>query len=266
MKTTALERRRANASILATTCVALVFLSLSCGAGGTEAIPAPADSPAESLSPVSLTFPSQAIGTSSNPQSVTLSSTGSAALAISSIAASGDFSQTNNCGASLATGNNCTINVTFTPTATGTRTGAVTITDNATGSPHVVNLSGTGTGTAPVVSLSTTTLALGSQPVGTTSAAQTVTLSNTGNATLNITSIAITGTNASDFAQTNTCGSSVAAGADCTINVTFKPSGLRNAQGLGEHHGQCQRQSTDGQPHRDRYSPRPRSESFTYTP
>ena len=94
--------------------------------------------------------------------------------------------------------------MTFKPTASGTRTAAVTLTDNATGSPQTVSL--TGTGTAPVASLSPSSLTFASQAVGTTSAAQTVTLNNTGNAALTITSIALTGTNASDFAQTNTCG------------------------------------------------------------
>jgi hypothetical protein len=105
----------------------------------------------------------------------------------------------------------------------------VSITDNASGSPQTVSLSGTGTqtagtGTAAVVSLSPTSLAFGNQAVDVTSTAQTVTLSNTGNAALSITGLAFTGTNASDFAQTNTCGSSLAAGANCTIAVMFTPS------------------------------------------
>jgi hypothetical protein len=98
----------------------------------------------------------------------------------------------------------------------------VSITDNASGSPQAVSLSGTGTAT--VVSLSATSLAFANQSVGTTSTAQTLTLSNTGNAALSITSVALTGTNASDFAQSNTCGSSLAAGANCTIVVMFTPS------------------------------------------
>jgi hypothetical protein len=83
-----------------------------------------------------------------------LNNTGNAALTLSSLALTGtnagDFAQTNNCGSSIAAGANCTISVTFTPTASGTRTAAVTLTDNATGSPRTVCL--TGTGTAPVAS------------------------------------------------------------------------------------------------------------------
>jgi hypothetical protein len=99
---------------------------------------------------------------------------------------------------------------------------SVNITDNASGSPQTVSLSGTGT--APSASVSPPSLAFGSQAMDITSTAQTVTLSNTGNAPLSISSLALRGTNASDFAQTNTCGNSLAAGANCTIAVMFTPS------------------------------------------
>jgi len=81
-----------------------------------------------------------------------------------------------------------------------------------------------GTGTAPIASVSPTSLAFGTEPISLTSSPQSVTLSNTGNATLTITSVTITGTNANDFAENTTCGSSLAAGANCTIAVTFTPS------------------------------------------
>ncbi|MBV9303612.1 MAG: choice-of-anchor D domain-containing protein [Acidobacteriaceae bacterium] len=174
--------------------------------------------PAVSLSKTSLTFASQLVGTTSSAQPVTLTNSGSATLTISSIVATGDYAQTNTCGSSVAAGGNCTISVTFHPTATGTRTGTVTITDNASGSPQSTSL--TGTGVAPVVSLSKTSLTFASQLVGTTSSAQPVTLTNTGTGTLTISSIVATG----DYAQTNTCGSSVSAGGNCTINVTFHPT------------------------------------------
>src|SRR5207249_1967870 len=181
---------------------------------------------AATLSPTSLTFSSQNVGATSAPQAVTLSNSGSAPLSISSIAItgadSGDFAQTNNCNSSLAAGAQCTINVTFRPAATGTRTGTLTVTDNASGSPQTASL--TGTGVAPAATLSPTSLTFASQDVGATSAPQAVTLSNPGSGPLSISSIAITGANSGDFAQTNNCGSSVAAGAKCTINVTFRPT------------------------------------------
>src|SRR5439155_6165936 len=129
---------------------------------------------------------------------------------------SGDFMQTNTCGTSVAAGANCTISVTFTPTATGIRTGAVTITDNIAGSPQTISLTGTRAAPAPIVSLSATNLSFGNQLLNTTSAAQSVTLSNTGSAALNVTSIAAS----AQYAQTNTCGTSLAAGVDWTTNVT----------------------------------------------
>jgi hypothetical protein len=147
-----------------------------------------------------------------------LTNSGTTPLTITSIAASGDFAQTNNCGSSLVASASCAIQVTFTPTAAGSRTAALSVTDNASGSPQSVGLSGTGV--APTASLSPSSLAFGSQAVATTSTAQTVTLTNGGTAPLTITSIAASG----DFAQTNNCGSSLGTGASCAINVTFTPT------------------------------------------
>ena len=177
--------------------------------------------PVASTSPTKLTFLSQTIGTASASQSVTLSNSGGSSLSITSISITGDFSLTDNCGASLAAGVTCTINVTFKPTAAGTRTGVLSVADNAAGSPQTVSLTGTGASSAaPVVSVAPTALAFGSQTVNSTSAAQTATLGNTGNASLTISGITVSG----DFAETNTCGASVSAGSQCAISVTFKPT------------------------------------------
>jgi Phosphoesterase family/Abnormal spindle-like microcephaly-assoc'd, ASPM-SPD-2-Hydin len=100
--------------------------------------------PSAGVSPTSLTFGSETVGTSSAVQTVTLSNTGNSALAIASIATSGDFAETNNCGSSLAAGENCSINVTFTPTASSTRTGNLSVSDNAPGNPQTVALAGLG--------------------------------------------------------------------------------------------------------------------------
>src|SRR6202007_1888909 len=109
------------------------------------------------LAPASLACGNQNLNTTSAAQTVTLTNTGNAALSITSIAASTQFAQTNTCGASVAAGANCTISVTFTPTAIGAQTGTITITDNATGSPQTVRLTGTGMGS--LVSLSPGSLA-----------------------------------------------------------------------------------------------------------
>jgi centrosomal CEP192-like protein len=120
--------------------------------GGTGIAPAggncsTATGPLLALSASSVTFTAQQLNTTSVARSFNISNNGNAALTISGITASGDFSQTNNC-TTLNAGASCTVNVKFTPTATGTRSGSVTITDTAPGSPHTVSLSGTGT-TAP---------------------------------------------------------------------------------------------------------------------
>jgi probable HAF family extracellular repeat protein len=186
--------------------------------------------PIASLSPSNLTFSTQAIGTTSAAETVTLKNTGTTSLTITSIAIigtnAGDFAQTHTCGGSLAAAASCTISVRFKPTASGTRTAALSITDNAAGSPQEVSLTGSGT----TAKLSPTGLIFGTIAIG-TARAKTVTLTNVGAATLTITAIAITGTNAGDFAQTHTCGSSLAPGASCAIRVTFKPtaSGARMA-------------------------------------
>jgi hypothetical protein len=102
-------------------------------------------SPSVMLAPNPVQFGSQPLAIPSPIQSVTLTNTGSTSLTISSISASGDFAHTTNCGGTLASGASCTIDVTFTPTALGDRTGTLTITDDAPGSPHTLPLPGWGT-------------------------------------------------------------------------------------------------------------------------
>jgi hypothetical protein len=173
--------------------------------------------PVATLSTTSLNFGNQPVGTTSAAKLVNLSNAGNAPMTVSTIIASGDYGRTHNCPSSLAARSYCTISVTFTPAAAGTRIGAITITDNALGSPHTVSL--TGNGTVPAVTLSPTGLSFGNQALGTTSAAKPVKLTNSGQAPLTITSISTSG----NYAQTNNCVSPVAAGAYCTIQVTFTP-------------------------------------------
>jgi hypothetical protein len=197
------------------------------GTGGVPGVPV------ASLLRTSLSFGNQLAGTSSAAQAVTLSNTGTAALSISSIVVGGmnigDFAQSNDCGNSVGTGASCTINVTFTPSALGIRSAMITITDNAANSPQTVSLDGTGAG--PIASLSAINLSFGGQIVGTTSGPQTATLTNIGTAALSVTSITIAGANSSDFAQSNTCGSSLNINATCAIKVTFTPRVANNRAG-----------------------------------
>src|SRR5205807_1648527 len=186
------------------------------------------------LAPTSLDFGNQLLATTSAPMTVTLTNTGAAALTINSFAASGDFAATSTGASScpmnpatLAAGGNCTINVTFTPTASGARTGTLSVADNAGGSPQIIMFSGNGT--APVVGLAPTSLDFGNQLLATTSAPMTVTLTNTGTAALTINSFVAYGDSAA-MCTVSLPGalpiSTLAASGNCTINVTFTPAAL----------------------------------------
>jgi hypothetical protein len=177
---------------------------------------------AVSLLPASgLAFGSLAVGNTSAPQTATLMNNQNVTLNISSIGFTGtnsaDFAQTNTCGSSLAAGASCTISVTFTPGALGSRSATLTVTDDAGNSPQAISVSGTGV--APVT-LSSTSVNFGNVVIGTSSTAPAVTLTNNQNVAL--TKISITAI--LPFSQTNTCGTSIAAGAQCKITVTFSPT------------------------------------------
>jgi len=183
------------------------------------------------VSPTSLNFGTVALGNTSSSKTVTLTNVATTTLTISGIAITGtdagDFTQTHTCGSSLAPGASCGFSISFKPTASGSRTSALSVSDNAAGSPQKVSLSGVGT----TAKLSPTSLNFGQVVIGNTSSDKAVTLTNVGTTTLAISSISITGTNAEDFAESNSCGSSLAADASCSIHVTFKPtaSGTRTA-------------------------------------
>ena len=222
-KPTTTGSRKASVTITDNTSHGSQTLSLS-GAGSNAAV---------SFSPSSVTFTSQGVGIKSAAQQVILTNTSSVQLNITSIALTGtvpgDYAQTNNCGSSVAAGSTCTFSITFTPSSTGLRLASVTITGNTSKGSQNLNLSGTGSD--PTVTLSPSSLTFTSQGIGTKSAAQTVTFTNTSSIKLNISSIALTGSNPGDYAQTNTCGSSVAGGGTCTFSVTFTPTttGIRKA-------------------------------------
>ena len=116
-----------------------------------------------SASPASLSFGNQNVGTTSGAQSTSIKNNGASAVSVSSIAASGDFAQTNNCGSSIAAGATCTVNATFTPTAAGSRAGSITVTSSATNSPTTISLSGTGVTASSNLALNQPTSASASQ-------------------------------------------------------------------------------------------------------
>jgi len=176
------------------------------------------------LTPSSLAYATQLVGTNSASQAATLSNTGTVAITITSITTTGPYSQTNNCGSSLGAGASCTINVVFTPTKGGTQTGTLSVVDNAPNSPQMSALTGVGT----VISFSPTTLNFGTQKVKTSTAPQTITMSNVSSTSVTISKISITGSRVTSFAiQSNsTCplaSGTLGANSSCTINVVFTP-------------------------------------------
>lgn len=219
-----------------------VFSSLS--AGGT--LSGPSDAfvakltliPTLSVVPSSLDFGVQPVGSTSVPKTVTLTNNTSdpipfagSALTISGANAADFASPSNTCGASITAGASCTVSVTFTPSVAAAESATLVITVTITGGglsssqSFSVSLTGTGSAAAPGVGLAPTSLNFGGQLLTTTSAAKTVTLTNTGNGALSINSISASG----DFAQTNNCPVSpatLAAAGTCTINVTFAPTAL----------------------------------------
>jgi hypothetical protein len=194
------------------------------------------------LSTHALAFGVQPIGATSTPGPAALLNVGGAFMPISSIATSGansgDFSATpSSCANPLPPAAVCLLSVTFKPTGPGPRKSSISISDNAAGSPQTVVLTGVGT----AASLSPTALPFAGQTVNTSSAAQTIILTNKGTVTMNLWQIAILGANAGDFSLSppSTCGSTLGTGANCTVSVTFKPTatGARTASVLFSNDG-----------------------------
>jgi hypothetical protein len=178
------------------------------------------------VSPMGLSFSNQTVGIASVPQTAVLTNNQSTALTITAIAVSGtnasDFSKTDNCVGSVPVAASCSINVTFTPGALGSRTGSLNIAINVVsgGASLTVPLTGTGT-TAPQGTVTPSSITFPAQYVGTSGLPQSVTVMNNGSTPLNITGVT---TSATDFGTLNACGSTVAAGSTCAIGVFFDPT------------------------------------------
>ncbi len=203
-----------------TVCVMLAVLLLSVASLSAQTV---------SLSSTSVNFGSQAVLTTSAAKTVRLTNTGTAPLLVSSITPpSAPFADPKGTGAcpstsfSLAAGTYCTIGVTFSPTTTGSFSGSVSVTDNASNSPQTITLAGIGVAQA---SLSTATLNFGNVGVG-TSSTKNITLYNSLPMALAFSGATATGDFVVTTAATNPCGSSVPAVGHCSIGVTFTPTQL----------------------------------------
>ena len=186
----------------------------------TAAMPA---APAMTLSPASLAFATQAVGTASTSQTITVTNSGNATLKVTQISANGDFSETDNCTnatGGVAAGASCAVQLTFLPTATGMRAGALTVYGNVAGGQATTPLSGVGAPPAAIV-LNPLVVPYSATNVGSESAAQNITISNTGGLTASLQPPVVTG----DFAITaDTCGPTLAANVGCTVSVVFQPT------------------------------------------
>jgi beta-propeller repeat-containing protein/ASPM-SPD-2-Hydin domain-containing protein/HYDIN/CFA65/VesB family protein len=192
------------------------------------AIPA---APVASVTPATLTFATQAVGTTSGTQTVTLTNSGSAPLNLTNLAVTGSNAASFGFYAggakacplpsgAVAAGTDCTILVDFIPQGPGPVTATFSFTDNASGSPQTVALSGTGIASTEV-SVTPDSVAFGTQTVGLTSAPVGITLTNTGNAVMAISKIAISPATAVQFAETNNCAATLGPKASCLIDATF---------------------------------------------
>ena len=181
-----------------------------------------------SLSPATLQFGAQVIGTASSARNAFLTNNRFQPLNIGNINVSGDFVLANgNCAGTVGP-STCRISVIFKPAQTGIRSGALTVADDAGNSPQTVMLAGTGVARA---SLSPSALAFKAQIVGTTSAPQAIALiNNQSTNTLSIAFIGLSGTDAADFTQTDDCGGAVPPKSRCKITVAFAPKGAGTRQ------------------------------------
>ena len=188
------------------------YASLALGgtASGTAAV---------QISPASYTFTDVPVQSSGTPHTFLVTNNGSVAATLQAVQVSGDFSVGNStCGTTLAAAAGCSFAVTFSPSASGLRTGVVTLRDN--GGTHSVPVSGTGL--AGQVTLTPTSLTFPDTPPGQLSAVRTILLLNSGNGPLAIGSVTISG----DFLEADSCANrTLPAGQSCSLNVHFQPAG-----------------------------------------
>ena len=183
------------------------------------------------LSPSSVTFPAQAVGTTTptaSAKSITLTNTTGTSLTLGTPAVSitGPFSSISatSCtnGLVIIAGNGCMIYVVFSPTSVGYPTGTLSVTDSDPTSPQTVALAGTATG----VEFAPSSVNFGTSTVG-HQVSSTVTITNVGTSIITFTAATITGPNSADFSTNNgdpPCHGSLAPAAACTFTAYFKPS------------------------------------------
>ncbi|MBM4233163.1 MAG: choice-of-anchor D domain-containing protein [Gammaproteobacteria bacterium] len=197
------------------------------GSSATFAVSATGIAPIIEASATSIDFGSLAVNASSDVRTITFRNTGDAALSFGGAFAentdSVHFPLISPCiERTIQPGGSCDVEVRFRPTSAGAKTGRTSFRHNAAGNPTVLTFRGTASG--PGITANPSSISFGSQPVDSTSDPRSIVITNPGDATLRITEIGFSGTDATQFSQTNDC-TEVAVGARCTIRVTFKPAG-----------------------------------------
>ena len=202
--------------------------ALESGGIGTTATCCVVESTASFYTPLTLTFSASSlnfgllqIGLTSPSQTVTVTNVSGHSVKFKSIAASGDYFQSNTCPTTLTAGTNCTITITFTPNTPGTRNGAVTLKDNSPGSP-TQTIALTGTGETLALGFTPASLNFGSIVVG-ASATLSATLTNDGSASVNLTGFAISPADGTYTLFSNNCPATLGVQQTCTLQLTFTP-------------------------------------------
>jgi len=191
----------------------------------TPSLTATPTPPAVHLSSLALDFSAQHVGVHGAAQTITLANTGGATVTVSGMAivgvAASDFDETDTCvGVTLAPSATCTIDVLFTPTATGPRSTSLSVVDTAADSPQSVAL--TGAGLASSVDISPNSLDFGAHDVGAGGMVTTITVANGGVASLTFDSVTVS--SSGDFSETDTCaGATLPPNGTCTVRVSFTP-------------------------------------------
>jgi phospholipase C/archaellum component FlaF (FlaF/FlaG flagellin family) len=199
-----------------------------------QTVPVTGTGTAVSLSPSLLTFPNTVPGARSTAMMATLTNTGDSSLTTSSVTLTGDYFQSNTCGGStIPPGGTCTFTVTFKPTVSGRRFGTIAIQDSDAGSPQVLRM----TGLATALTESKVQVGFADTKVGFTSAPSSVTITNSGQSTINLSNFVIQNNqyeNIPDFVQANNCTSPLPPGGRCIVNVTFTPTVIGSSKGMVE--------------------------------
>ena len=183
------------------------------------------------FSPTSVNFGSVVEGSSSSAATLTATNSGGVTVHLQPATITGDYTiGTNNCVSTLGPGLSCTLNITFTPTTYGTRTGTLTLPSDATNSPATASFTGTGL-TPAAVTLSPSSFTFPSTVVGAVSAKQAFTATNSGGVTAQLQASTLSSSNYQIVSNGTTCTGTLAPGATCTLQVAFAPTAAGDQPG-----------------------------------